>query len=73
MDRGAVTTWLDLVGLVLVAAGVGAAVWLVIGWSAVAVSGVVLLVGSRVAVWNSEPARAPRWWARWAQREAGRR
>ena len=45
-----VTTLLDVAGLLLVAAGAGAAVFPVLGYAALAVAGAVLLVGSQVAV-----------------------
>lgn len=47
--RDVVTTVLDVAGLLLVAAGAGAAVRPLIGWSALAVAGVVVLAGSQVA------------------------
>jgi len=40
------TTLLDAAGLILVAAGAGAGAGVLIGWSGMAVSGVVLLAGS---------------------------
>lgn len=63
-DADAVTTWLDLAGLVLVAAGLGAAAWLLLGWPALAVGGLVLLAGSRLIHWQVYPTRAPKWWRR---------
>ena len=50
------TTVLDLLGLLLVAAGVAAAAFLVIGWAALAVAGVVVLAGS----WFADRARRRR-------------
>jgi hypothetical protein len=47
--RELVTTLLDVLGLLLVAAGVGAAAFPVIGWACVGVSGVVVLAGSFAA------------------------
>jgi hypothetical protein len=44
--RELVTTMLDALGLLLVAAGAGAALHPVIGWAGLAASGVVLLAGS---------------------------
>lgn len=41
-----VTTLLDLLGLLLIAAGVAAGAWLVIGPAALAVAGAVVLAGS---------------------------
>lgn len=52
--RELMTTALDVTGLLLVAAGVGAGAYLVMGWAALAVSGGVVLVGSALA---SRPAR----------------
>jgi len=43
------TTLLDILGLLLVAAGLGALAGIWIGWPALAVSGVVVLAGSQVA------------------------
>lgn len=63
-DADVVTTWLDIVGLVLVAAGLGAATWLLIGWAALGVGGVVLLAGSRLIHWQAHPQGAPKWWRR---------
>ncbi len=55
-----VTTALDVLGLLLVAAGVGMWVFVWIGWTALAVSGVVVLVGSAFAAWSARrPGRAP--------------
>ena len=59
-----VTTLLDLAGLVLLAFGVGAALFPLIGWSGAAGSGLVLLAGSRVIVWIAAPGSAPKWWRR---------
>ena len=44
-----ITTLLDVVGLLLLAAGAAAAVFPVVGWVALAVAGVVLLLGSALA------------------------
>lgn len=52
--RELMTTALDVTGLLLVAAGVGAGAYLVVGWAALAVSGGVVLLGSALA------ARPPR-------------
>ena len=55
-----VTTALDALGLLLVAAGAGAWLFVWIGWAALAVSGVVVLVGSALAAWSAKrPGRAP--------------
>lgn len=47
--RELMTTVLDVTGLLLVAAGAGVAAHQVMGWSALAVSGVVLLSASWLA------------------------
>jgi hypothetical protein len=47
--RELVTTALDVIGLLLVAAGAGAAAYVVMGWAALAVSGGVVLLGSALA------------------------
>ena len=44
--RDLVTTLLDALGLLLVALGVGAALYSLAGWGAAGVSGVVVLAGS---------------------------
>lgn len=44
-----VTTLLDVLGLLLVALGVGAALFPLIGWAAAAASGMVVLGGSWAA------------------------
>ncbi|MEV7908235.1 hypothetical protein [Streptomyces anulatus] len=54
--RELVTTLLDVLGLLLVAAGAGAALLPLIGWGALAVSGVVVLAGSWWAVRAAPPA-----------------
>jgi formate hydrogenlyase subunit 3/multisubunit Na+/H+ antiporter MnhD subunit len=43
------TTLLDVLGLLLLALGVGAALFPAIGWAAAAASGVVVLAGSQLA------------------------
>lgn len=52
--RELVTTLLDVAGLLLIAAGVGFAAAHALGWSALAVSGIVVLGGSQLAVWLPE-------------------
>jgi hypothetical protein len=47
--RELVTTLLDVLGLLLVAAGAGAAAALVLGWGGLAVSGAVVLAGRWLA------------------------
>lgn len=49
MVREQLTSWLDTLGLLLVAAGAGAAAGTVIGWAGLAVSGAVVLAGSFLA------------------------
>lgn len=44
-----VTTALDVLGLLLVAAGAAAALWVFIGPAALALAGAVVMVGSAVA------------------------
>jgi hypothetical protein len=66
--RDLITTLLDLTGLVLLAAGLGFAAGLLLGWAALAVTGLVLLAGSRVIVWVSAPQAAPVWWRSLANR-----
>ncbi|MFG2699541.1 hypothetical protein [Streptomyces sp. NPDC048386] len=51
--RDVMTTALDVTGLLLVAAGAGAAVYPVIEWAALAVSGAVVLAGSWLATRQS--------------------
>jgi formate hydrogenlyase subunit 3/multisubunit Na+/H+ antiporter MnhD subunit len=60
----AVTTVLDTAALVLIAFGLAAAVFPLIGWACAAVAGGVLLAGVRVATWLAAPAKAPQWWRR---------
>lgn len=52
--REVVTTLLDVLGLLLVAAGAGAGLYPVIGWAGLAVGGGVVLTGSW---WASRPGR----------------
>ena len=55
-----VTTALDVLGLLLVAAGIGAWVSVWIGWAALSVSGVLVLAGSGFAAWSARrTGRAP--------------
>lgn len=49
----AVTTLLEALGIVLIAAGCGAAAGLLIGWAGLAVSGVVVLIGAAVAEYRA--------------------
>jgi hypothetical protein len=48
------TTLLDALGILLVAAGIGAAFFALIGWSALAISGLVLLGCSWLLSWWHE-------------------
>ena len=52
--REVVTTLLDALGLLLVAAG-AAAVWPVIGWASLLAAGVVILAGSQIAARQDGP------------------
>lgn len=51
------TTWLDVLGLVLVAAGAAAGMYPLIGWAGLAVAGVVVLAGSALAARQSTAVR----------------
>jgi len=53
--REVLTTALDALGLLLLAAGVGALTYRWIGWAALAVAGIVVLAGSAVSGWQSRP------------------
>jgi len=53
--REVLTTALDALGLLLLAAGVGALTYQWISWAALGVAGVVVLVGSAVSSWQSRP------------------
>jgi hypothetical protein len=55
--RDLVTNLLDVLGLLLLAAGVGALAYRSIGWAALAVAGVVVLAGSAFADWQARPPR----------------
>jgi hypothetical protein len=50
-----VTTLLDALGLLLVAAGVAAAMRPVIGWASLLAAGVVILAGSQIAARQDGP------------------
>lgn len=60
--RELITTLLDLGALLLVAFGLAAAVFPLIGWASAVVAGLVLGAGSRAIVWIAEPSSAPAWW-----------
>jgi hypothetical protein len=55
--RDLLTTVLDAVGLLLVAAGLGALAYRWIGWTALAVGGVVVLIGSGFSHWQARPPK----------------
>lgn len=55
--RDTMTTLLDVLGLLLVAAGLGALAYRAIGWPALAVAGVVVLAGSVFADWMARPSK----------------
>lgn len=52
--REFVTTLLDTVGLLLVAAGVSGGLWPLVGAWALIVGGLVLLAGSWLATWRGD-------------------
>lgn len=55
-----VTTALDALGLVLIAAGVSGGAYPFIGWWSLCASGVVVLCGSGWAAWQARrPVKAP--------------
>lgn len=64
MFRDIVTTLVDVAGLVLVAIGIGAALFPFVGLAAAIAAGAVLLAGGRVAEWVADPKTAPAWWRR---------
>lgn len=53
--REAVTTALDVLGLLLLAAGAAAAVFPLVGWSCLIAAGIVVLAGSVFAAWQARP------------------
>lgn len=55
--RSTLTTILDALGLLLVAAGLGALTFQWIGWTCLAVAGVVVLAGSAFAAGQGQPKR----------------
>lgn len=55
--RDVVTTLLDALGLLLVAAGFGGALWPFLGAAALAVAGLMVLAGSALAARVSVPVR----------------
>ncbi|MFD4000853.1 hypothetical protein [Streptomyces rubiginosohelvolus] len=57
MVRDLMTTWLDMLGLVLIAAGAAAGLHPLIGWTSLAVGGVVILAGSAYAARQASAVR----------------
>lgn len=57
--REILTSVLDALGLLLLAAGAAAAVYPRVGLGCLAVAGGVVLGGSAVAQWQGRPAKAP--------------
>lgn len=55
--RATLTTLLDALGLLLVAVGLGALTYQWIGWTCLAVVGVVVLAGSAFAAGQGRPKR----------------
>lgn len=55
--RDTLTTALDALGLLLVAAGLGALTYRWIGWSCLAVAGVIVLAGSMFAAGQAQPKK----------------
>ncbi|MEV3995803.1 hypothetical protein AB0K62_08935 [Streptomyces halstedii] len=48
--REQMTTWLDMLGLLLIAAGAAAGLHPLIGWASLAAAGLIVLAGSAYAV-----------------------
>ncbi|MFD8581516.1 hypothetical protein ACFV2A_01365 [Streptomyces californicus] len=55
--REQLTTWLDMLGLVLIAAGAAAGLHPLIGWASLAVGGAVVLAGSAYAARQATAVR----------------
>ncbi|WP_326677689.1 hypothetical protein [Streptomyces sp. NBC_01237] len=55
--REQMTTWLDMLGLVLIAAGAAAGLHPLIGWASLAAGGAVVLAGSAYAARQTAAAR----------------
>jgi hypothetical protein len=53
--REVLTTALDALGLLLIAAGAAALTYQWISWASLGVAGVVVLVGSAASDWQSRP------------------
>jgi hypothetical protein len=53
--RELVTNLLDVLGLLLLAAGIGALAYRAVGWPSLAVAGLVILAGSAFADWQTRP------------------
>lgn len=58
--RSVLTSILDALGLLLVAAGLAALMYQWIGWACLAVAGVVVLGGSMLAAGQGQPKRGDR-------------
>lgn len=65
--RDVVITFLEVLGLLLVAAGAVAALLPALGWAALAIGGSIVLVGARFA----DGARLPAWRVAVSRRRAG--
>ncbi len=57
MVREQMTTWLDMLGLVLIAAGAAAGLHPLIGWASLAAGGAVVLAGSAYAARQAAAVR----------------
>lgn len=57
--REVLTTTLDALGLLLIAAGLAALTYRWIGWTCLAVAGALILGGSSLASWQARPAKKP--------------
>ncbi|MFJ5888090.1 hypothetical protein [Streptomyces californicus] len=55
--REQMTTWLDMLGLVLIAAGAAAGLHPLIGWASLAAGGAVVLAGSAYAARQATAVR----------------
>ncbi|MFJ8844340.1 hypothetical protein ACIRFF_15710 [Streptomyces cyaneofuscatus] len=55
--REQMTSWLDMLGLVLIAAGAAAGLHPLIGWASLAAAGIIVLAGSAYAVRQAAAVR----------------
>ncbi|MFJ3282455.1 hypothetical protein [Streptomyces halstedii] len=55
--REQMTTWLDMLGLLLIAAGAAAGLHPLIGWASLAAAGLIVLAGSAYAVRQAAAVR----------------